>query len=201
MTFLYTVPTANGQRASIALEECGVEYDVHTVDLLAGEHRNEEMLRLNPFGRMPVLAIEGGKTIYGSMAIGLHAARQSGKLLPLESDRDNFDHWLGVIMTDLVPAFAGRFYLGTLAPEKFEWGISFYADVIERFLAAIDTHLGKTDFFLPGGYSMVDVLFYPTAATSITRMQSGLDPYPNIARYAASVGTREAVLRGMAVSS
>lgn len=82
MRTLYTVPTANGQRASIALEECGLEFETRTVDLLTGEHRNEAMLALNPFGRMPVLQYDSGETIYGSMAIGMHAAERTGKLLP-----------------------------------------------------------------------------------------------------------------------
>ncbi len=197
---LFTVPTANGQRASIALEECELTYDTRPVDLFAGEHRSDEMLHLNPFGRMPVLQFEDGKTIYGSMAIGMHAATTSGKLLPAESERDAFMHWIGIVMTDLAPAFAGQFYLGTLAPEKFEWGIDWYVDIIARFLKGIDDRLGTGEFFLPGGYSLVDVLMYPTAATSVARMPEGLAPYPNIERWAASVGARGAVQRGMAAS-
>jgi GST-like protein len=200
MTLLYTVPTANGQRASIALEECAIAYESRTVDLLAGEHRSEEMLGLNPFGRMPLLQKDDGELVYGSMAIAMHAANESGRLLPSDADRDAFYHWIGVIMTDLVPAFAWQFYMNVLAPEKFDWGLSFNGDVIRRFLTAIDDHLANGDHFLPGGYSMVDVLFYP-AAMSAARMEGGLDPYRRIARWAAAVGERDAVRRGMAVSS
>ncbi len=198
---LFTVPTANGQRASIALEECKVSYDLQPVDLFTGEHRSEEMLRLNPFGRMPVLRLGDGRTIYGSLAIAMHAAYTSGKLLPADADQDAFMHWIGIVMTDLVPAFAGQFYLGTLAPEKFEWGIEWYADIIARFLKGIDDHLGTSEFFLPGGYSLVDVLMFPTAATSVARMPEGLTPYPSINRWAGVVGARSAVQRGMATSS
>jgi GST-like protein len=200
MTLLYTVPTANGQRASIALEECDIEYEARMVDLVAGEHRSEEMLELNPFGRMPVLEKDDSAVVYGSMAIGLHAAETSNRLLPSDADRDAFNHWLGVIMTDLVPAFAWQFYLGVLAPEKFDWGLQYGRDVIARILAAIDAHLGANDYFLAGGYSLADVLFYP-ASMSASRIGDGLDPYPHIARWAAAVGERDAVRRGMAVSS
>jgi GST-like protein len=200
MTLLYTVPTANGQRASIALEECGFNYEVRMVDLGAGEHRSEAMLGRNPFGRMPLLEKDDGSFVYGSMAIGLHAAEKSGRLLPAEADRDAFHHWLGVIMTDLAPAFAWQFYLGVLAPEKFDWGLAFNDDVIRRYLAAIDAHLADGEYFLPGGYSLLDVLFYP-AAMSAGRMEGGLEPWPAVARWAGTVGEREAVRRGMAVSS
>lgn len=202
MRTLYTVPTANGQRASIALEECGLNFEARAVDLFTGEHRNEAMLGLNPFGRMPVLQYESGETIYGSMAIGMHAAEQSGHLLPTDADRNAFHHWNGIIMTDLAPAFAAQFYLGQLAPEKFEWGIEFYADIIQRFLRGIDdhlvkNHLAKNDFFLPCGFTLVDVLMYPTAATSMPRLPEGMAPYPGIARWAEAIGARDAVRSGM----
>ncbi|MDH3621493.1 MAG: glutathione S-transferase family protein [Gammaproteobacteria bacterium] len=201
MNTLYTVATANGQRASVALEECGIEYETRPVDLFAGEHRSEEMLALNPFGRMPVLQLDGGNAIYGGMAIGMHAANLSGKLLPSANDKDAFHEWVGIIMSDLVPASAGLFYLGTLAPEKFEWGISFYTEIIGRFLSGIDAHLASSEYFLPGGYSLIDVLMYPSAATSVANMPGGLEPYPNIARWVTLVGAREAVKAGMESSS
>lgn len=205
MTTLFTVPTANGQRASIALEECGLDYQTRTVDLLSGEHRGEEMLALNPFGRMPVLQIGTGpgvvKNLYGSLAIGLHAAERSGKLLPTAQKSDDFHQWIGIIMTDLMPAFSGQFYLGTLAPEPYEWGLNWYAEIIGRFLTGIDAHLADNEFFLGDDYTLVDVLMYPTAATSVARMEGGLAPYENLGKWASRVATRDAVARGMRASS
>lgn len=209
MRTLYTVPTANGQRASIALEECGLDYETRVVDLYSGEHRSEEMLQLNPFGRMPVLRLVAGagdgggvdRIVYGSLAIGMYAAESTGLLLPEDSVESDFHHWVGIVMTDLAPAFAGQFYLGQLAPEPFEWGQNFYAEIIERFLRGIDEHLAKGTYFLGETYSLVDVLFYPTAATSLARMPAGLGAYKNIARWTERLQHRDAVARGMAVSS
>lgn len=213
MRTLYTVPTANGQRASIALEECGIDYDTRVVDLYDGEHKSEEMLQLNPFGRMPVLKLAIGevevegeregmdRTIYGSLAIGMYAAESTGLLLPEDTVKSDFYHWIGIVMTDLVPAFAGQFYLGQLAPEPFEWGTSFYAEIIERFLLGIDEHLATSSYFLGETYTLVDVLFYPTAATSLSRMPGGLGAYENIARWAELLQRRDAVARGMEAPS
>lgn len=205
MKTLFTVPTANGQRASVALEECGLEYETKNVDLYGGEHRSEEMLALNSFGRMPVLQIitdDGAlKNIYGSLAIGMHAARQSGNLLPSAELSDDFYHWIGIIMTDLVPGFAGQFYLGTLAPEPDKWGVDWYAEIIARFLRGIDDHLSSGEYFLGDEYTLVDVLLYPTAATSVARMDGGLAPYENISRWVSRVAARDAVVRGMSISS
>lgn len=205
MRTLYTVPTANGQRASIALEECGLDYDTRAVDLYGGEHKSKEMLRLNPFGRMPVLHLadseSAARTVYGSLAIGMYAAESAGLLLPEDTVESDFYHWIGIIMTDLTPAFAGQFYLGQLAPEPFEWGQNFYADIIERFLRGIDDHLENSQYFLGDTYSLVDVLFYPTAATSLARMPGGLEAYENIARWTNLLLRRDAVVRGMRASS
>ena len=205
MRILYTVPTANGQRASIALEECGLDYDVQAVNLYDGEHRSAEMLELNPFGRMPVLKLTGDaddkETIYGSLAIGQYAAETSGRLLPPAKARPAFHEWVGIIMTDLVPAFAGQFYFGTLAPETFQWGIDHYREIIERFLGGIDRHLANHEYFVGSSFTLVDVLMYPTAATSVARMTEGLNPYPNLARWADAVGSRDSVRRGMEASS
>ena len=205
MRTLYTVPTANGQRASIALEECDLDYLTHAVNLYDGEHRSDEMLKLNPFGRMPVLTVEhdSGETeaLYGSLAIGQYAAESSGRLLPPAGARPRLHEWIGIVMTDLVPAFAGQFYLGTLAPEPDQWGVDFYQEIIQRYLANIDAHLANNEFFVAGLYTLVDVLMYPTAATSVTRMPGGLGPYPNLARWVETVAEREAVKRGMAASS
>ncbi|MGI9237843.1 MAG: glutathione S-transferase family protein, partial [Woeseiaceae bacterium] len=174
-----------------------------------GEHKSEEMLQLNPFGRMPVLELATGenggeamhRTVYGSLAIGMYAAESTGLLLPDDTVESDFYHWIGIVMTDLVPAFAGQFYLGQLAPEPFEWGRKFYADIIERFLLGIDEHLATSSYFLGETYTLVDVLFYPTAATSLARMPGGLGAYENIARWAELLQRRDAVIRGMAVSS
>ena len=204
MLKLYTVPTANGQRASIALEECGLDYETQMIDLVAGEHRSPDMLALNPVGRMPVLAGEdpSGSTLrlYGSLAIGQYLADSTRQLRPPDTQLAEYHEWLGVIMTDLAAALSAQFYLGVLAPEPQEWGLAFYLDVIERLLAVIDTHLGGREYFLDA-YSLVDVIMYPTAASSIPRLQGGIEPYPNIERWASRIGERPAVQRGMARSA
>ena len=201
MLTLYTVPTANGQRASIALEECGFEYAVRHIDFAKGEHRSPEVLAVNPLGRLPVLVDENSDLIvYGSMAIVRTAARLSGCLLPTAGMETAADHWSGILMTDLSPSFASQFHLGVLAPERFDWGLDYYGEVIDRILGLVDAHLADNKYFLGADYSYVDVLMYPTAATSASRMPDGLGPYPAISRWRDEVGARPAVQRGMQAS-
>lgn len=198
MLTLFSVPTANGQRAQIALEEAGLSYTVRSVDLRAGEHRSEEMLARNPFGRMPVLEIDGSRHLYGSLAIGHFAALETGRLLPADDALADMHQWLGIIMSDLGPAFSAHFYLGVLAPEPDEWALAWYADIIERFLAGVDAHLEAREFFVGDSFTLADAMMYPTVVTSAVRIPGGLGGRPNLERWAAAIGTREAVQRGMA---
>lgn len=201
MLTLYTVPTANGQRASVALEECGIEYLTRNVDFTKGEHRSPEILAVNPLGRLPVLAdVASGFNVYGSMAIVRHASSSSGRLLPPSGSEIAAEHWTGILMTDLSPSFASQFHLGVLAPERFAWGLDYYAEVIGRILSLVDSHLEENEYFLGTTYSYVDVLMYPTAASSAARLPGGLSPYPAIERWRDAVGARPAVQRGMEVS-
>ena len=201
MRTLYTVPTANGQRASIALEECGLEYSIRPIDFSKGEHRSEEVLAANPLGRLPILVDDAtGLNVYGSLAIVRTVTRLAGMLLPSEGEETAADHWTGILMTDLSPCFASQFHLGVLAPEPYAWGLGYYAEVIDRILKHIDAHLTDREYFLDAGYSYVDILMYPTAATSAARLPDGLTPYPAIERWRDSVASRPAVERGMAAS-
>jgi len=198
MLTLYTAATANGQRAAILLEEAGIEYAVRKVDLVAGEHMSVEMLGLNPAGRIPFLVADGAEdAVYGSLAIGHYAAECNLALLPGPELIPQMHQWIGIVMTDLVPAFAGQFYLGTLAPEPDKWAVDWYSGIVRRFLQVIEDHLAKEPYFVGGEYSLVDALMYPTAATSVARLDGGLANWPNISDWAARVGERPAVQRGM----
>ncbi|MEM8816071.1 MAG: glutathione S-transferase family protein [Pseudomonadota bacterium] len=198
---LYTVPTANGQRASIALEECGLDYEVRPIDFRKGEHRSDEVLALNPLGRLPILAeASSGLVVYGSMAIARWAAAASGRLQPPPDQAAAMEHWAGIVMTDLSPAFASQFHLGVLAPEPHQWALDYYAEVIHRVLGVIDTHLTDREYFLGDSYSLADVLMYPSATSSTARLEGGLEPYPALMRWRDQVGARPAVIAGMAAS-
>ena len=201
MRTLYTVPTANGQRASIALEECGVDYAVRRIDFAKGEHRSDEVLALNPIGRLPILSDpDDDLVVYGSLAITRWAAMVSGKLLPPAGSEADAEAWAGIIMTDLSPAFASQFHLSVLAPEPYAWGLDYYAGVIRRVLGVIDSHLANNECFLGDAYSFVDVLMYPSATSSTARLEGGLEPYPSLRRWRDTVAARPAVVRGMEAS-
>lgn len=204
MLELHTVATANGYRASIMLEECELEYRVRAYDLTKGEHLSVEHLQLNPVGRLPTLvdshAAGRPVIVYGTQAIVQYVAERSGRLLPSDPvARAAAYTWAGVVTSDLGPAYSGQFVFGTLLPGAAPAALDYYQKLCTRMLAALDTRLGAARWLAGDEYSIADVLAYPTAATSTQRFPGSLDAYANLARWAAEVGARPAVRRGMRV--
>lgn len=205
MLQLHTVPTANGFKASIMLEETGLPYTTRVYDLRAGEHLSPGYLAINPVGRLPTLIDETGDDgqpliVYGSAAILLYLAERSGRLLPAKpAARARVYHWLGIVASDLAPAYSGQFVFGTLAPEKLPWAIAFYDQLCLRMLAPLEQQLTQSRHLAGEEYTIADVIAYPVAAVSMQRFPGHFAAHPQIARWAAEVGARPAVQRGMRV--
>ena len=208
MIELHTSGTANGYKASIMLEETGLPYRVVDYDLSRGAHQTPAYLALNPVGRIPAIVDEEVATgpdgialcVYGSAAILLYLAEKSGRLLPHDTvARAKVFEWLGVISSDLSPAYSGQYVFSQMAPERIPWAIEFYDKACLRFLAVLDAALGRSDHLAGDQYTIADVIAYPVVATSVKRFPGSLDGYRELARWAARVGARPAVERGMKV--
>jgi GST-like protein len=202
MIELHTIPTANGYKASIMLEETGLPYSVFTYDLTKGEHLTAAYLELNPIGRLPAIVDReaGGVSVYGTAAILLYLAEKTGKLLPLDlPERAKVFEWLGIVSSDIAPAYSGQFVFNVLAPEKLRWAIDFYDKLCARLLVPMEKQLGRAPFLAGEAYTIADIIAYPVAATSMKRYPGTLDGHPNIARWAAELAARPAVQRGMNV--
>lgn len=205
MIELHTTATANGYKASIMLEECGLPYSVHDYDLVKGEHRTAGYLALNPVGRLPSIVdrdagLEAPVFVYGTQAILLYLAERTGLFMPAApAARAAVYTWLGFISSDLAPAYSGQFVFGVLMQEKLPPVIDYYQRLVDRMLAALETQLARTTWLAGDSYSIADILAYPVAATSARRYPGDLADYPQLARWAAMVGARPAVQRGMQV--
>lgn len=204
MIDLHTTATANGYKASIMLEEVGLPYRVIDYDLVKGEHMRPEYLALNPVGRVPTIVdhdVPGGPvSVYGTPAILLYLAEKTGQLLPAAaSERAKVYEWLGIVASDLAPAYSGQFVFNVIAPQKDAWAIEFYDKLCLRLLAPLEARLAASRYLAGEAYSIADVIAYPVAAVSMRRFPGGLGAHPDIARWAAEVGARPAVQRGMKV--
>jgi GST-like protein len=123
MIDFYTFATANGHRVAVALEETGVPYTVHKVDLQKGEQKRPEFLAINPTGRIPAIVDRdgpGGKPLVltQSFAILVYLAERGGGLLPTDPrSRARCLEWLMFVITDVSAPIGQAFFLNRLAKE------------------------------------------------------------------------------------
>lgn len=201
MLDLYWVPTANGQRAAIMIEETGEQYTLRPVNMMQGEHLSEEYLAVNPVGKVPAIVDHSaGVSVYGTMAIGLYLADKHGTLLgETPAQRAAVYQWAGIIASDLGPAFTGQYIFNVMAPEKLEFPIRYFNEQISRLLKVLDARLASNTYLAGDTYTLADALGYPVAATSAARLPDGLADHAHIRRWADLVGGRPAVQRAMAL--
>lgn len=204
MIDLHTTATANGYKASIMLEEVGLPYRVIDYDLVKGDNFKPDYLALNPVGRVPTIVDHDAPgaplSVYGTPAILLYLAEKTGRLLPADpAARAKAYEWLGIVASDLAPAYSGQFVFNVIAPEKNAWATAFYDKLCLRLLAPMEARLGASRHLAGDEYSIADVIAYPVAAVSMKRFPGDLAGHPNIARWAAEVAARPAVQRGMKV--
>jgi GST-like protein len=198
---LYLAPTANGLRASVALEECALPYRAHRIDLMKGEQRSADFLKLNPAGQIPVMVDQdgpGGKplTLAQSGAIILYCAEKTGKLLPRDpAARALALQWFMMGATDLAPTSGAIFQLEMVAPEKNEAITNHFKKRLLAFFGVCDRQLEGRDF-LAGELSIADVMLYPNYAARKALIDEA-GGFANLHRWGAAIGARPAVQKGM----
>ncbi len=201
MIDLYTFGTGNGKRASIVLEECGLPYTAHRIDLTKGEHKKPEYLRINPAGVIPAIIDSegpGGKplTLAQSGAIAIYAAEKSGKFLPGDPVRRILAiQWLMHAVSDCALTVGTIFVTGML-PDKPPSVIAKFNGRLTGFFRAIDGHLGQNEY-LAGELSIADFALYTAVATGKTLIE--WNDFANLDRWAAALGARPEVQKGMKV--
>src|SRR5947199_1039469 len=159
MIDLYTAPTPNGHKVSITLEELGLPYDVHVVNLLAGEQKQPEYLRINPNGRIPTIVDReaGNFAVFESGAIMIYLAEKTGRLLPAEPKaRSLVIQWLMFQMGGIGPMMGQANVFFRYAPQKIPYAIERYQREVRRLFEVLDTRLGEAEY-LAGDYSIADI--------------------------------------------
>lgn len=201
MIELYLAPTANGLRAAVALEECGLAYTPHKIDLTKGEHRAAEFLKLNPAAQIPVIVDQdgpGGKplTLSQSGAIILYCAEKSGKFLPKDPARRVLAlQWFMQAATDVAPASSAIFHLEMVAPEKNEAITNHFRKRLLNFFAVCDARLAGNEY-LAGELSIADFQLYPNYFAR-KALIDGAGGFANLHRWGAAMAARPGVAKGM----
>ncbi|MDA0368398.1 MAG: glutathione S-transferase family protein [Proteobacteria bacterium] len=206
MIEVYLVPTANGQKVAIMLEELGLPYVAHRIVRTVGDTPSAAYLALNPMGKYPTIVdseAEGGPlAVFETLAIALYLAEKAQRLVPADIKARVAAHaWAAVAASDLTPAMATQYFLTLRATTDVSEATAWVVDEAHRFLSAIDRRLGEEQFLAGAEYSYADILTYPLVATSVQRLEGGISTYKNIRRWVELVGMRPAVVRGMEIAS
>ena len=203
MIDLYLAGTANGLRASVALEEAGLPYRIHKVDLAKGESHTPEFLKLNPAGLIPVIVdhdVPGGKpfTLAQSGAIILYAAEKSGRFFPKDAvRRDVALQWFTQGLSDVAATSGALFRMENSVPEKNAANTEYFKQRLLGFFSVCDARLA-THEYLADEFSVAELMLYPNFALRKPVLdQAG--GFANLQRWGAAVGARPGMQKGMKV--
>jgi GSH-dependent disulfide-bond oxidoreductase len=200
MIELYTAPTPNGRKISIALEEMALPYEVHAIDLAAGQQKTAEFLAISPNGRIPAIVDRdaGGFPVFESGAILVWLAEKSGRFLPVEpKPRSVVLQWLFFQVGGVGPMQGQANVFFRYAEEKIEYAIGRYQREVRRLFGVYDQRLAEHEY-LAGDYSIADMAAWPWV---ISHDWSGVsvDGLEHLQRWMRSLKARPAVRRGMDV--
>ncbi len=203
MIDLYTWSTPNGFKVQIMLEETGLDYELHPVNLGEGEQKKPGYLAINPNGKIPAIIDRDGPggdplTIFESGAILLYLAEKSRMFLPEEPDlRWQVISWLMFQMGGIGPLLGQTGYFLHRAPEPVPHAVERFVDEAERIYGVVDRRLEEFEF-LAGDYSIADIASYPWMRNH-ERFGIDIADYPNVGRWLDTISARPAVQRGLAI--
>ncbi|MDX1376837.1 MAG: glutathione S-transferase N-terminal domain-containing protein [Burkholderiales bacterium] len=205
MIDLYTWGTSNGRKASIMLEECGLPYRVHPIDIGKGDQFTPEYVAVNPNSKIPAIVDPDGPegkpfTLFESGAILVYLAGKTGRFLPASvSGRYIALQWLMFQMGGIGPIFGQVHHFLRAAKEKVPYAIERFTKENRRLYGVLDKRLGEAPF-LAEEYSIADIATYPWVLRHEWQ-QVDLATYPNVKRWFDTISARPAVQRGIRVPS
>jgi GSH-dependent disulfide-bond oxidoreductase len=205
MIDLYTWGTPNGRKVSVMLEECGLGYRVHKIDIgKANDQHKPEFVKMNPNSKIPVLVDSDGPdgksiTVFESGAILIYLSGKTGMLLP-KSDRGKYEalQWLMFQMASVGPMFGQCHHFFRAAPEPVPYAIERYTKEKDRLYGVMNTRLGESKYLAGKEYTIADVATYPWVSR-FDYHKTNLADYPNVKRWFDELSARPAVQRGMAI--
>lgn len=204
MIDLYTWPTPNGHKIHIMLEETGLPYRVHAVDIGAGEQFESSFLEIAPNNRIPAIVDPDGPdgkpmSLFESGAILVYLAGKSGRFLPQDT-RGKYEtlQWLMWQMGGFGPMLGQAHHFMNYAPEKIDYAIDRYAKEAQRLYRVLDQRLDGNEWVASGEYTIADMaIFAWTRSHAFHRID--LAEFSNVSRWYDIIAARPAVQRGVQV--
>ena len=203
MIDLHYWPTHNGHKITIALEEMGLPYSIHKVDIGAGDQFKPEFLKIAPNNRMPAIVdhapLDGGKAVdvFESGAILQYLAEKTSRFLPTDvRPRYEVLKWLNWQMGGLGPMAGQNGHFNVYAPEKVPYAIERYTKETARLYGVLNKRLADRDY-IAGDYSIADMASYPWIVPYENHKQK-LEDFPHLKRWFERIASRPAVVRAYA---
>lgn len=199
---LYAWPTPNGYKVSIMLEELGLPYTVHPIDIGAGDQFKPDFLKISPNNKMPAIVDPDGPgggpyALFESGAIMMYLAEKTGRFWPSDM-RQRYDvvQWLMFQMGGVGPMLGQAHHFRIYAPEKLPYAIDRYTNEAGRLYGVMDKRLGESEYLAGDDYSIADMATFPWTR-SIDRQGHSFDAYPNVKRWFDAIDARPAVVEGL----
>ncbi|MCF5705503.1 glutathione binding-like protein [Pseudomonas syringae] len=205
MIDLYYWTTPNGHKISLFLEEAGLPYEVHPINIGQGEQFQPHFLKIAPNNRIPAIVdhmpADGGEplSLFESGAILLYLAEKTGKFLPKDlRGRQTALQWLFWQMGGLGPMAGQNHHFSQFAPEKIPYAIKRYIDETARLYGVLDKQLANNDFVAGSEYSIADMAIYPWIVSHQWQSQN-LEDFPHVQRWFNHIKDRPATVKAYAL--
>ncbi|VWC38187.1 glutathione S-transferase [Burkholderia lata] len=204
MIDVYSWATPNGHKVHIMLEETGLAYRVHPVDIGAGDQFKPEFLTISPNNKIPAIVDPDGPggqpiSLFESGAILIYLAEKTGKFLPTDpAARYTTLEWLMFQMGGVGPMLGQAHHFRLYAPEKIEYAVNRYTNEAKRLYNVMDKRLGESEYLAGDTYTIADIATFPWTR-SWQNQGIVLDELPNVKRWYDAIAARPAVQRGVEV--
>ncbi len=204
MIELYTWPTPNGHKIHIMLEEAGIPYRVHAVNIGAGDQFKPEFLKISPNNKMPAMVDTegpGGKplSMFESGAMLVYLASKSGRFLPEDLEKKwSTLSWLMFQMGGVGPMLGQAHHFLAYAPEKLPYAMARYSNEANRLYGVIDRRLKESKYIGCDEYTIADMAIVPWLRFP-ERQGVKVDEYPRLKRWRDRILARPAVMRALEV--
>jgi GST-like protein len=202
---VYSWPTPNGHKVHIMLEECGLPYRVHAIDIGKGDQFQPDFLAISPNNKIPAIVDPDGPdgtpiSLFESGAILLYLSAKTGRLLPLDT-RGKYEalQWLMFQMGGVGPMLGQAHHFRLYAPEKLSYAIDRYTSEARRLYGVMDRRIERTGAYMAGtDYTVADIAIYPWLRSW---QNQGIDwaDYPALKDWFDRIDARPAVQRGVQV--
>jgi len=197
MIDLYTWSTPNGRKVSIMLEECGLPYEVHPVDITRGEQFDPEFVKISPNSKIPAIVDrDNGWSVFESGAILIYLAEKTEKFLPQDPKlRLQTIAWLMFQMGGVGPMFGQAHHFLHFNPGVCPYAEERYRKEVLRLYGVMDRRLGECRHLACDDYTIADIATWPWVSR-FEWQRVDLAAFPNVRRWYLEIAERPAVRRG-----